>query len=153
MEKKIETALYWKRMAEISPGIAFDPSDFGITEEDIAAAEAESLEVTHKLREIRDTYRVAQPKPIAIDPTVTKKAKRKPPRKTDRRMRDLILQRDGCCVLCKSKGNLEVHHIKYRSKGVDDSENNLVTLCRRCHARQHEGEPVYNLMAKNVPDL
>jgi len=52
----------------------------------------------------------------------------------------LVLARDGySCQLCGTHRGLEVHHIHYRSRGGDDSECNLVTLCCRCHAAVHGG--------------
>jgi len=49
-----------------------------------------------------------------------------------------ILQRDGWrCQSCGSMQNLEVHHMKFRSRSGDDSEANLITLCVACHARMH----------------
>jgi len=37
------------------------------------------------------------------------------------------------CALCKSKDNLQVHHIKEQLKGGDDKKSNLMTLCYPCH--------------------
>ncbi|PYV53308.1 MAG: hypothetical protein DMG91_17485 [Acidobacteria bacterium] len=36
--------------------------------------------------------------------------------------------------------NLEVHHQKFRSRGGADSDENLITLCMRCHSTLH-GRP------------
>jgi hypothetical protein len=48
-----------------------------------------------------------------------------------------ILQRDGYkCRCCKSRQNLTVHHVVFRSQGGDDAPWNLLTLCNECH---HEG--------------
>jgi 5-methylcytosine-specific restriction endonuclease McrA len=33
--------------------------------------------------------------------------------------------------------NLEVHHIRFRSRSGEDSELNLITLCSECHGGQH----------------
>jgi 5-methylcytosine-specific restriction endonuclease McrA len=35
--------------------------------------------------------------------------------------------------------NLEVHHQAFRSQSGDDSEENLISLCVRCHAAIHNG--------------
>ncbi len=52
----------------------------------------------------------------------------------------------GICQLCKKpapfedrSGNpyLEVHHIKWLSRGGEDSTNNTVALCPNCHTRMH----------------
>lgn len=45
-----------------------------------------------------------------------------------------IMERDYYeCVLCKSKRSLHIHHIIPRQYGGTHDENNLVTLCARCH--------------------
>jgi len=55
-----------------------------------------------------------------------------------------VLRRDGHrCRRCRKYGtkrNLELHHILPRSRGGRDTEDNLVTLCWRCHAWAHSGE-------------
>ncbi len=49
-----------------------------------------------------------------------------------------ILTRDAfASQLCGSRRNLEVHHILCRSRGGDDSDDNLLTLCAICHAEVH----------------
>lgn len=48
--------------------------------------------------------------------------------------RNQILIRDGCCVFCGSKENLEVDHIVALINGGDMwDENNLRVLCHDCH--------------------
>ena len=49
-----------------------------------------------------------------------------------------ILRRDGWrCQLCGSMQNLQVHHLKFRSRSGDDVEQNLITLCAECHEHTH----------------
>ena len=49
-----------------------------------------------------------------------------------------VLRRDGWrCQSCGSMKNLEVHHQQYRSHSGEDTENNLVTLCSKCHRSHH----------------
>lgn len=49
-----------------------------------------------------------------------------------------VRERDGHrCRVCGSTHELHVHHIRYRSQGVDHSPSNLVTLCRVCHEKVH----------------
>jgi len=49
-----------------------------------------------------------------------------------------ILQRDGfACQLCGSRRNLQVHHVCPRSRGGDDEDTNLLTLCCHCHEEAH----------------
>lgn len=53
-------------------------------------------------------------------------------------LRQRILQRDGWrCQGCGRRSNLEVHHLCFRSRSGDDSEQNLVTLCAPCHRAIH----------------
>lgn len=48
-----------------------------------------------------------------------------------------VLERDGGCRYCGTRVGLHVHHINYRSQGVDHSETNLITLCSRHHDLVH----------------
>jgi 5-methylcytosine-specific restriction endonuclease McrA len=49
-----------------------------------------------------------------------------------------VLERDGWrCQNCGDLKNLEVHHIRRRSKLGVDSEENLITLCASCHRKVH----------------
>ncbi len=53
-------------------------------------------------------------------------------------LRQRVLQHDGWrCQKCGSLQNLEVHHVQSRSKLGDDAEENLITLCNRCHRSLH----------------
>jgi 5-methylcytosine-specific restriction endonuclease McrA len=50
-----------------------------------------------------------------------------------------VLNRDGWrCQNCGSSRNLEVHHKQFRSHSGADSEENLITLCNRCHLAMHK---------------
>ena len=50
--------------------------------------------------------------------------------------RQIVLDRDGHrCVQCGAMTNLHVHHIVKRSKTIDHSTQNLITLCVHCHAK------------------
>lgn len=64
-----------------------------------------------------------------------------------RHTRDFVLKRDaGLCVRCGALGVI-VHHItELTPKNIDDpaitlNEENLVTLCRACHAIAHGVAP------------
>jgi 5-methylcytosine-specific restriction endonuclease McrA len=49
-----------------------------------------------------------------------------------------VLQRDGWrCQSCGGLENLQMHHKEFRSRSGDDSEDNLITLCARCHRSFH----------------
>ena len=53
-------------------------------------------------------------------------------------LRQQVLRRDGWrCQSCGAMSNLEVHHKEFRSQSGDDSEENLITLCRSCHTLAH----------------
>jgi 5-methylcytosine-specific restriction endonuclease McrA len=52
----------------------------------------------------------------------------------------LVLERDGWrCQWCGSLRNLQVHHRRFRSRLGDDTAENLITLCARCHRLEHVG--------------
>lgn len=82
----------------------------------------------------------------------TKEIRRKPKKRKrglNPELRNAVLKRDKHkCVQCGCKKNLHVHHIVHRNNGGTDDIMNLTTLCDLCHAAQHKGEPVYNLMIK-----
>jgi 5-methylcytosine-specific restriction endonuclease McrA len=50
-----------------------------------------------------------------------------------------ILERDRWrCQGCGSMQELQVHHKEFRSHSGDDSVENLITLCERCHKLAHD---------------
>ena len=53
-------------------------------------------------------------------------------------LRESILRRDVWrCQSCGSMAGLEVHHIIPRGQFGDDDEDNLITLCWKCHRALH----------------
>ncbi len=40
------------------------------------------------------------------------------------------------CEICKTPA-VEIHHIKYKSRGGKDEIDNLAALCRKCHNDCH----------------
>ena len=48
-----------------------------------------------------------------------------------------------CPIVCEWCGQppdwrgMAVHHIKHRSQGGDESDDNLTWVCSRCHSRSH----------------
>jgi 5-methylcytosine-specific restriction endonuclease McrA len=49
-----------------------------------------------------------------------------------------VLERDGWrCQMCGSLQRLQVHHLKLRSRAGGDEEQNLITLCAKCHGWVH----------------
>ena len=60
------------------------------------------------------------------------------------KIRVMVYMRDGfCCRDCgKSKKYLDVHHIVPFFESFDNSLNNLISLCKKCHA-QREKEIIF----------
>jgi 5-methylcytosine-specific restriction endonuclease McrA len=53
-------------------------------------------------------------------------------------LRREILKRDGWrCQFCGKTADLQVHHIESRGQLGSDLEQNLLTLCSRCHESLH----------------
>lgn len=49
-----------------------------------------------------------------------------------------VLERDGWrCQGCGARQHLQLHHKQFRSHSGDDSEENLITFCTRCHELVH----------------
>ena len=69
--------------------------------------------------------------------------------------REAVLHRDNYTCQCCGKKNcrLEVHHIKFRSNGGTDDEENLITLCKECHDGVHAGTVVLNKKPKKSKNL
>ena len=69
--------------------------------------------------------------------------------------REAILHRDNYICQCCGKKNcrLEVHHIKFRSNGGTDDEENLITLCKECHDGVHAGTVTLNKKPKKSKGL
>lgn len=64
----------------------------------------------------------------------------------------VLLRDDYTCQLCGTRCNLEVHHIRFRSSGGKDSEENLVTLCHDCHCALHGGKIKMSRLTATVRD-
>jgi 5-methylcytosine-specific restriction endonuclease McrA len=57
-----------------------------------------------------------------------------------RELRGQVLERDGWrCQLCGSMSTVEVHHLRFRSRGGEDCDENLITICQPCHEAIHGG--------------
>lgn len=55
--------------------------------------------------------------------------------------RERILERDEySCFICEQDHGLEVHHILPRGLGGDNSDDNLVALCIKCHRAVETGD-------------
>lgn len=66
-----------------------------------------------------------------------KRKPRKPGLDVPPETRQLVLARDRCCRYCGTTQNLHVHHIYYRSGGVDHQPHNLIVLCHEHHTLVH----------------
>ena len=68
--------------------------------------------------------------------------------------KEAVRHRDNyTCQICKAKGkkeSLDVHHIIFRSQGGTDDENNLITLCKKCHNDIHTGKITYDKKPKKM---
>ena len=69
--------------------------------------------------------------------------------------RSAILHRDNYTCQCCGKKNcrLEVHHVKFKSDGGTDDEENLITLCEDCHKGVHAGTVTLNRKPKKSKNL
>ena len=73
----------------------------------------------------------------------------------------MVKERDGYkCVICGSTENLNAHHIGY--DGDRMNENDIVTLCNRCHECLHDGIEtmreavsggVYKMLSEKLSDI
>ena len=83
--------------------------------------------------------------------------------KTDewKQIAQMVKERD-ChkCVICGSTENLNAHHIGYDGDRMD--ENDIVTLCNRCHECLHDGiktmreavsSGVYQMLSDKLSDI
>lgn len=68
-------------------------------------------------------------------------AKKKQSRETERKwlaVRKVVLERDRYrCRSCGTPEKVDVHHIRFRSRGGADTPQNLCALCRPCHCEMH----------------
>jgi len=42
------------------------------------------------------------------------------------------------CVICKSKYNLQIHHLTYERIKEENILTDLITLCGKCHQERHK---------------
>jgi 5-methylcytosine-specific restriction endonuclease McrA len=74
-----------------------------------------------------------------MNPIRPKRPRTRLVREAYERLRQQVLKRDNWrCQGCGALGNLQVHHKEFRSHLGDDTEDNFVTLCARCHASPHQ---------------
>ena len=51
-----------------------------------------------------------------------------------RKIRQSVINRDGCCQMCGTEERLSVDHIVPRHLGGDDNVTNLQVLCSSCNS-------------------
>ena len=51
-----------------------------------------------------------------------------------RKIRQSVINRDGCCQMCGTEERLSVDHIVPRHLGGDDNPSNLQVLCSSCNS-------------------
>lgn len=74
----------------------------------------------------------------------------------DPELRRKIHERDGHrCRWCGGPGGMfgfNVHHIAYKSEGVDNSEQNLILLCTGdgCHEKAHSNKKLYQALLRET---
>lgn len=65
--------------------------------------------------------------------------------------RKVIGQRGNQCERCgRENASLELHHLHYRSMGSEQPED-VILLCRECHAEADEGRSAKNRPKRDVP--
>ena len=52
----------------------------------------------------------------------------------------LLKDKKGMCEICHKYTQTEKHHIKTKGSGGDDTEENLIEVCRVCHRLIHDGK-------------
>lgn len=52
----------------------------------------------------------------------------------------LLKEKTGICQVCGKKAQTDMHHIKTKGSGGDDTKENLIELCRKCHRLAHDGK-------------
>ncbi len=54
------------------------------------------------------------------------------------KVRKHVMERDGRrCRVCHSRQDVEVHHIRFRSRGGAHSTSNTACVCNGCHYQIH----------------
>lgn len=52
----------------------------------------------------------------------------------------LLKDKKGICGICHKTTKTDKHHIKSKGSGGDDTKENLIELCRKCHRLVHDGK-------------
>ena len=58
-------------------------------------------------------------------------------------LRHSVFERDSySCIFCENQAH-DIHHVVRRSQGGHTHPHNLVSLCRVCHCRLHDGQTIH----------
>ncbi len=80
----------------------------------------------------------------------TKERKNKSKRTlTPQKVRQAVFERDNYTCKCGEKAT-DIHHIIHQEDGGMHDMNNLISLCKKCHAEEHKGEMVYHALLANI---
>ncbi len=93
-------------------------------------------------------------KPYSKDAQLARGPKR-PKRQTASRDRwaQIAAAKQGPCRVCRKAPPNELHHLIARSQGGADTEGNIVSLCRSCHARIEARDPLAGeILAASLTD-
>jgi hypothetical protein len=72
-------------------------------------------------------------------------------RTINKRLKEQVYEKcNSQCVVCNSKENLHIHHIKEYAKGGRTELNNLILLCPACHADTHKDNQSYHLLKSKI---
>lgn len=68
--------------------------------------------------------------------------------------RNISIYDSWVCEMCGKQvaeaGDLDVHHIRYRSLGGGNEPTNLIGLCRQCHSNVHSQNTSEDDLKKRV---
>lgn len=149
-----DAALEESKLHTVETSRIIDEKDKSITD-----LQKDNIKLRRHIKELKATIRQERDKWSLERSQLEKRlqnSKRRKGKKSDFEkefdsIRPSILERDSFkCVECGSNKNLHVHHIVHRKDGGTNDPDNLVTLCRWCHADRHKGEPVYKIMTKGL---
>jgi hypothetical protein len=63
-------------------------------------------------------------------------------------LRNIVIKRDGWCVICGDCDRLNVHHIDYDESGLD--ERKVITLCNGCHAKTNKNRELWHIIFERI---
>ena len=46
-------------------------------------------------------------------------------------------QDNPMCEVCRMRPAIDLHHRQFRSQGGSDDPDNLILVCKKCHAQKH----------------